>query len=330
MKEVPTTRLGRRGPRVSVIGVGLWQAGSILWNARSRETLLEIRRGLLRALEYGINFFDTAEIYGRGLSEKILGETIGKRDDVIVATKVAGYRWTRWDILKAVKRSRTRLGRDIDLIQHHWPPPIYAPVCNVIRALEEAVDKGLAHHIGLSNYPESLLEKSLECLKKYDILSNQVQYSLGYRTPENHLKPLMEKHGIILIAWSPLAKGALAGAKPSTLAQRLDPVFRRVAGDRELLNTLRAIAEKRGVTMAEIALAWLIAKRAIPIPGFRRATRIDSFVRAATLRLSDEDIEMLDRASAKYLRVYGERYNSLQLNRYIPGVLQRLVLALGV
>jgi len=326
---VPKRTLGRRGPQISVIGVGLWQAGSIYWGGRNEQTLREIRRGIIRAIEHGINFFDTAEIYGKGVSEKILGETLreaGARDEAIIATKVAGYRWTRSDILKAVKHSVERLGTHIDLIQHHWPPPFYAPLCRVVRALEEVVDRGLASYIGLSNYPTRLLQKALECLKKHDIVSNQVQYSLAYRKPETSLKPFMEKHGITLIAWSPLAKGALAGAKPDTLAKKLDPVFRRASQDARLQETLEKIARRHNATKAEVALAWLIARNAVPIPGFRKASRIDSIARAAQLQLTEEEVRELDRVSSTYAQ--GE-YDSLRINRFIPGVLQRLALLLG-
>ncbi len=326
---IPRRSLGRTGPKISVIGVGLWQAGSIYWHGNTPDTLEEVRRGILRALELGINFFDTAEIYGKGVSERLLGETLrqsGLRSNAIIATKVAGFRWTRHDIIKAVKRSAERLGTHIDLIQHHWPPPVYAPLCRVVRSLEEAIERGLASYIGLSNYPTKLLEKALYCLKKYDIVSNQVQYSLAYRKPETGLKPFMEKHGITLIAWSPLAKGALAGAKPDTLSRKLDPVFRKAAQDRRLQETLERIAEKHKASKAEVALAWLIAKRAVPIPGFRRAHRIDSIARAATLKLPQEDINALDEASTGYTD--GE-YDSLRLNRFIPGLLQRLALILG-
>ena len=325
------TRLGRRGPRISVIGVGLWQAGSRLWAGRRRETLEEVRRGVRLALEHGINFFDTAEIYGAGLSERILGEAL--RDaggDAIVATKVAGYKWTWFDVKRAVKKSIERLGRTPDLVQHHWPPPVYAPLCRLARSLERLIDEGLTSHIGLSNYPTPLLEKMLECMHRHEPVSNQVQYSLAYRSPENRLKPYMDRRGMTLIAWSPLAKGALAGLRePKTLAQRLDPVFNAAARDERLQETLARIAEKHRASKAEVALAWLIAKGAVPIPGFRRASRIESYARAAELQLSEDDVRALDEASREYLTRWGVEYRSLQFYRWIPGIFQRLALILG-
>lgn len=325
------TRLGRREPRISVVGLGLWQAGSRLWAGRRRSVLEEVKKGVTLALEHGINFFDTAEIYGAGLSEKILGEALREaKEEAIVATKVAGHRWTWWDIRRAAARSARRLGRTPDLIQHHWPPPVYTPLCRLARNLEKLVDEGLTHHIGLSNYPTDLLEKMLECMHRHEPVSNQVQYSLAYRSPENRLKPLMDEKGMTLIAWSPLAKGALAGLRrPKTLAQRLDPVFRAAARDERLQETLARIAEKHNATKAEVALAWLTAKGAVPIPGFRRASRIPSYARAAELNLDEDDVKALDEASREYLTRWGVEYRSLQFYRWIPGVLQKLALLLG-
>ncbi len=328
------TRLGRRGPRVSIIGIGLWQAGSRAWGTRNPEALRAIKDGVRRALEHGINLFDTAEIYGAGLSERILGETLrelGAREEAVIATKIAGFRWREKDILKAAKRSTERLGTKPDIIQHHWPPPFYASICKVARSLEKLVENGLTSYIGLSNYPANLTTRVLECMKRHEPVSNQLQYNLAYRVVENRLKPLLEKHGIALIAWSPLAKGALAGkTKPSTLAQLLDPVFHAAVKDKELQTTLEKIAKLLGATKAEVALAWLIAKNAIPIPGFRNPRHVDSAARAASLTLPAEHVRMLDEASRRYLYKWGTCYKALRVNRYLPGVLQKLVAVIGV
>ena len=327
------TRLGRRGPRISVVGLGFWQAGSTLWRGRDPGVVESVKRGVEIALGLGVNFFDTAEIYGWGRSERILGEALARagsvRGDVepIVASKVAGFRTTRHSVVKAAEASKRRLGRTIDLLQYHWPPPYYARLCSIIRGLEDAVDRGLAAYIGLSNFPRGLLAKALECTRRYELVSNQVQYSLAYRSPENHLKPYMEEKGLTLIAWSPLAKGALAGKTVADApALRGDKVFRDAARDEELQEALRSIAEKHGATRAQVALAWLIAKNAVPIPGYRRAKRVEENAGAAELQLSREDIELLDKASWKYRKRYGECYSSLRSMRLIPGFLQYLAI----
>ncbi len=321
--------LGRSGLRVSRIGLGFWQVGSGLWGFSDpgMDTVVALVRA---AYEEGIRFFDTAEIYGGGRSEELLGRalrSLGIVDEVVVASKVAGFRTTRYAILKAARGIVSRLGRAPDLLQYHWPPPLHASICRVVRGLEDAVDKGLAHYIGVSNFPKRLLEKALECTRRHEIVSNQVQYSLAYRKPENELKPFMEKHGIALIAWSPLAKGALAGAKASTLAQKRDRVFAMAASDRELQKALEEIAKRYNTSKAVVALAWLVAKNAIPIPGTRKPERVREYAKALHIRLSSNDVNLLSKVSEKY-RGKGD-YDSLQTLRLIPSPLQALAIMLA-
>ncbi len=319
--------LGRRGPRVSVVGLGFWQAGGKMWRAEGADFTAVVRA----ALEEGINFFDTAEVYGWGRSEETLGRALreaGAGDDVVVASKVGGFRVTRGQVLKAVESINRRLGRTVDLIQLHWPPPAWIPLCRVVRALEEAVDKGLAHYYGFSNFPKPLLEEAMECSSRVEPVSNQVQYSLAYRVVENRLKGFMEERGLALIAWSPLARGALAGARaPSDPAQR-DRVFKAAATDKDLQNTLSKSAERLGASRAQVALAWLVSRGAIPIPGTRRPERVREYARAAELDLPADVAEEINRASEKYKTMWGICYNSLSYLRYTPCWLQYLIVRL--
>ncbi len=325
-----TTRLGPY--KVYPVGLGLWQASSPSWGTKRAPVDVE---ALLRvAWEAGVNLVDTAEVYGWGESERLLGEALRRlqipRDEVVVASKVAGFRSTRWSILRAAEGVRRRLSTTPDIIQHHWPPPIHSRICTVARALEEAVNKGLAHEWALSNYNGRQLEEAINCSKKTEPVSIQVQYNLAYRSPENDVKPVAEKHGLAIIAWSPLAKGALAGAtKPRTRAQRSDPVFKEASRDKELKEALEAIARKHGATRSQIALAWLIARGAIPIPGTRKPERAREYARAARIRLTREDIEALDHASRKYVTRWGGTYKALQWLRLIPSPLQYVVIRLG-
>ncbi len=325
-------RLGRHGPRISVLGLGFWQAGSTLWGCRDESVYHWVRESIRIGVENGINFYDTAEIYGWGFSEKALGRAlreIGVGDEVVVASKVAGFRWTKDSILKAVRNTNRRLGRTVDLIQHHWPPPVYAPLCSIVRGLEEAVKQGLAHYYGFSNYDTRLLEKALECTRRIEPVSNQIQYSLGYRVAEKKLKPYMEKHGLTLIAWGPLAKGSLAGlSKAKTLAQKTDPVFRAVSRDKKLQETITRIALKYNVPRSAVALAWLIAKNATPIPGLRKPYRVKEYLQAVNIKLDTQDIQLLDKASEKYMDKWGKEYGSLKKNRLIPGTLQYIFIKL--
>ncbi len=324
---------GKTGFKTSIIGLGFWQAGSRLWGFHGNSVEDTVLRIVDKAYSIGINFYDTAEIYGAGLSEKLLGASVRKlgiRDDVFIATKVAGYRHFRYDVLKTVKRSIKRLGFKPDLVQHHWPPPFYGSICRVVNALEEIVDNGLASYYGLSNYNKALLEKALECTKKHEPVSNQVQYSIGYRVVENKLKSYMDRNNIVLIAWSPLAKGSLAGLdKPRNTAQKNDPVFKTIIRDKELLKTLDMIAEKHGVSKSVVSLAWLVEKNALPIPGTRRIERVIEYSRVFEIKLSREDVELIDKVSSKYIVKWGREYSSLKQLRYIPGVLINLFLTIA-
>jgi len=323
------SRLGRGGPRVSVVGLGFWEAGGRAWRAGGSGWV----RGVVgAALEAGVNFFDTAEIYGWGRSERLLGEALrlaGAGDDVVVASKVGGFRFYGGLVLRGVEAINRRLGRTVDLIQAHWPPPRWVPLCRVVRGLEEAVLRGLAHYYGLSNYPAPLVERALECPRRIEPVSDQVQYSLAYRSPENRLKPLLEARGMALVAWSPLAKGALAGLRrPRDPAQRGDPVFREASGDQALQEALGRVAGRLGVSRATVALAWLVDKGAIPIPGTRKPERVREIAMAADLELPGWAVEELDRASARYKTRWGTCYKSLQWIRLIPCSIQYLSIRL--
>lgn len=322
-------RLGRGGPRVSVVGLGFWEAGGRAWRGGGSGWV----RGVVEAsLEVGVNLFDTAEIYGWGLSERLLGEALrlaGAGDEVVVASKVGGYRFYRGLVLRGVEGVNRRLGRTVDLIQSHWPPPRWVPLCRVVRGLEEAVSRGLAHCYGLSNYPAPLVERALECSRRIEPVSDQVQYSLAYRSPENRLKPLLEERGVALIAWSPLAKGALAGlGEPRDPAQRGDPVFREASRDQTLQEALEAVADKLKASKATVALAWLVAKGAIPIPGTRKPERVREIAGAAALDMPGWAMEKLDKASARYKTRWGTSYNSLQWIRLVPCGIQYLSIRL--
>ena len=318
--------LGKTGLRVSSAGVGLWQAGSQLWGTRG-EQLREVKKAILHALELGINLFDTAELYGGGASERLLGEALHEAGgDAVVTTKVAGFHTTVDSILKAAEASRRRLGRAPDILLHHWPPPFYVDVCRVVRGLEEAVERSLAGYIGVSNYPQLLLARAMECTRRYEIAVNQVHYSLGYRVVENRLKPFMDKHGVALQAWSPLDKGALAGkTRADNLARRLDPVFRAVAHDEELQRVLGEAAERLGASKAVVAVAWLTAKGAFPLVGVRRRSHAEAVAEAAQLELPSSIVEALDRASGHYRTRWGTCYNELGWSRIVPGPLQALL-----
>jgi len=308
---------------LGLIGIGAWQAGFKSWGGGySREDVVEAMR---YAFENGVRFVDTAEIYGNGVSEEVVGEAIKGFPDVIVATKLAGFNTGEDRIFKSAEMSRARLGVDvIDLYQLHWPPSIYTPLCRVLKSLEKLVDRGVIRYIGVSNFSDDLLEKALSCMSRYEIVSNQVQYSLVYRAVENGLTRFMEGRGIKLIAYSPLGKGVLAGKRVAdNRARRLDKVFRMASKDDNLLSTVKSLADKYGVSMASISLRWVIEKGGVPIPGVKRKSHVDAILDAMELRLSVDDVKALDEASMKY--VYLPFSNVV--SRLIPNFMVRLVLS---
>ena len=300
-------RLGRSGPRVSEVGLGTWQFGGA-WGRLDYETAREVVRA---AHEAGVNFFDTAQVYGRGRSEEFLGRAIaelGIRDEVVVATKVPGE-WLRYrDVKRALEGSLRRLGLDaVDLYQVHWPACWEnIPVSETMRAMEDLVREGLVRHIGLSNFPVCLMEEAQASLRREEIVSNQLQYSLLVRDVEKELLPRMRELGMTLIAWSPLAKGALTGKyTPENLPEfkdvrEGDPLFLRENFLRiwELVKALREIGARRGKTPAQVALRWLLEDPlVVVIPGARRPEQARENAGASGWRLRKEEWELLDRLS---------------------------------
>ncbi len=318
MRLVDTISLG--GLKISRIGLGAWQAGFRSWGSGyTREDVISAYR---YAFEYGVNFIDTAEIYGNGVSEEVVGEAI-KGYDVVVATKVAGFHTSEHRIFKSAEMSRRRLGVDvIDLYQLHWPPSIYTSLCRVMKSLEKLVDKGIVRYIGVSNFDDELLERALECMSKYEIVSNQLQYSLVYRVIERKVLDFMKRNNIVLIAYSPLGKGVLAGKRVvDNRARRFDYVFQKAAKDEKLLRSLKDLSEKYGVSMASIALRWIVEKGGVPIPGVKKRSHVDAILDALDINLNKEDIELLDKASMKYV----DMPFSAVVSRLVPGFLVKLV-----
>ncbi len=305
------TVLGSTGVRVSRIGLGTWQF-SEAWGVTRYEDAKAI---IAKAVELGINLFDTAMVYGRGLSEEFLGralqETGVSRDEVVVATKIPGEFLQPWDVFRAVDRSLRRLGLGhIDVLQVHWPPCWHNfPTCRYMRALERLVELGKVSYLGLSDYPVELVDAARSCLARHDVEVLQVRYNLVERWAEEEHLPYAEEAGMSLLAWSPLAKGAVLGKYSLEEAQRLedvrsrDPLFhpenyQQILG---LAEELRSVAEKYGKTPAQVALNWLVtaSSTVIPIPGAKSPGQVEDNAGAVGWRLSYEDWRRLDEASRK-------------------------------
>ncbi len=296
--------LGTSDIRVSAVGLGTWQF-SDSWGVQNYELARSI---VEKAIELNINFFDTAAVYGRGLSEQFLGRALkelGVRDDVVIATKLPGEFLSRHDVFKGTKRCLERLGTDyIDLMQVHWPP-IWNnfPTCEYMRALEELVHQGVIRYIGLSDFPVELVESAWSCLSTEDIVSDQVRYNLVERDAEKEIVPYAEAYGMSVIAWSPLAKGALTGKyTPDNLPEFEDvrrnaalfhpENFRQIYG---VVEVLKRIGEKYGKTPAQVALNWLLmaSDSVIVIPGAKTPQQVEENVGAVGWKMSfDEWLEL--------------------------------------
>ncbi len=295
-------QLGKTGIKISKIGLGTWQFGASYWGwgkELGEEEAISIIRG---AVELGINFIDTAEIYGWGRSERIVGRALSyvDREEVVIATKVFPYRLTVSGVLKALKNSLKRLNTGyVDLYQIHWPSPIF-PLKGAMRALERELEEGRIRAIGVSNFSLRQMEDARSYLQRHDLASNQVEYNLLKREVERGLIPHCRREGITIIAYSPLAQGLLTGKygpgrMPGGLQRRLNiwHLYGRV--DWSVVDRLRDLAGKKGVTPAQLALAWVIrGNGVVAIPGAKRMKQLEDNARAVEINLSPGDISFLE------------------------------------
>jgi aryl-alcohol dehydrogenase-like predicted oxidoreductase len=296
--------------KVSAVGLGTWQF-SDAWGVTSYDTAKSI---VEKALSMGINFFDTAAVYGTGMSEKFLGQAIkelGEREKVVIATKIPGEFLSRHDVFKATKRSLERLGTSyIDLMQVHWPPCWdNIPTCEYMRALEELVHIGAIRMIGLSDFPPELIESAWSCLSTEDIVSIQVKYNLVERDAEKEIIPYAEANNISVLAWSPLAKGALSGKyTPENLPKFSDvrsgsavfhpENFKQIY---EIVKILEEIGAKYGKKPSQVALKWLLmaSEKVIVIPGAKSPEQVEENAGASDWIMSLEDWMRLEEESSK-------------------------------
>jgi aryl-alcohol dehydrogenase-like predicted oxidoreductase len=288
---------------VSVIGLGTWQFGSREWGYGRDYANREARSIVQRALDLGINLIDTAEIYGPWRSERIVGEAIrGRRESVFLATKLFPVGLPSMTASRA-RASARRLGTDqIDLYQQHWPSPMFPPGATMPR-LRRLVAEGLVRHAGVSNHDLSQWQACEEAFGG-PVLSNQVRFSLIHREPERELVPWAQRAGRIVIAYSPLAQGALSGAyrdSPPRNFRRLNRDFS--GGSRRRLEPLATalldIAGRHHATSAQVALAWLVRKsNVVAIPGASSVKQVEENAAAANIDLSDEEVSRMDTLSA--------------------------------
>jgi aryl-alcohol dehydrogenase-like predicted oxidoreductase len=309
--------------RISRIGLGTWQFGSREWGYGSSYAGQEARVIVRRALELGVTLFDTAELYGFGRSERILGQALGEdRESVFLATKILPVLPIAPVVQQRAVASADRLGvRRLDLYQVHQSNPVVrdGTIMRGMRALQRV---GLVGEVGVSNYSLDRW-RAAETALGSRVLSNQVQYSLVTRSPERDLLPFAESTGHIVIAYSPLGQGLLSGRyhrdnRPANRVRIANPLFLpenlERAGD--LFAALREVADAHSATPAQIALAWVIRRPAVvAIPGASSLGQLESNVAAADIDLTDGEYQALNEASARFRPVTG------------PAALPRLVRA---
>jgi aryl-alcohol dehydrogenase-like predicted oxidoreductase len=308
--------LGRTGVMVTPLCLGAMNFGGPTGEADSIAIID-------RALDGGINFIDTANVYNGGESERIVGKALaenGKREQIVLATKVHGGMGpgpndrgnSRYHIIKACEDSLRRLQTDhIDLYQLHRPDPV-VPQDETLRAFDDLVRAGKVRYIGCSTHPAWMVMEALAVSEKMDIaryISEQPPYNLLDRRIENELIPLCQKHGLALLPWSPLAGGILSGKYTQEMldtetypegsrAERSGAMFRdRVTRQAvEVAVQLKAIAEERGMTTTQLALLWVKDQPGItaPIIGPRTIAHLEDALPLLEMTLNDADRPLFD------------------------------------
>ena len=292
------------GVRVSAIGLGCWQFGSMEWGYGREYLDKEAVEIVHRALDLGINLIDTAEIYGFGKSERAVGRAIeGRRDEAFVASKVFPVLPIAPVVEQRGRASARRLGIDtIDLYQIHQPNPV-VPIGNQMQGMRRLQDGGVVRHVGVSNFSLSKWQAA-ERAHGSPVISNQVQYSLACRGPDDDLVPFAAENDRMIIAYSPLAQGFLAAKYDATNTpggvRAANSLFlpENLERGHELISALRDVAKVHDATPAQVALAWVIRrKNVVAIPGASRVDQLEKNAAAADLELSDEEDARLTTAS---------------------------------
>ena len=312
--------LGSAKLEVSALGLGCMGISQSFGPSPDRATMVDFLR---EAVGHGVTFFDTAEVYGPYHNEEVVGEALAPlRDQVVIATKF-GFSLNGGDrkldsrpehIREALEGSLRRLRTDhVDLLyQHRVDPDV--PIEDVAGTVKDLIDEGKVHHFGLSEAGVDIIRRAHAV---QPVTALQSEYSLFWREPEGAILDTLDELGIGFVPFSPLGRGFLTGTVDATTTFSDDdiratlPRFTLEAGkaNLELVERIRAVAERLGATPGQVALAWLLAQRPsiVPIPGTRRLTRLEENIGAADLALTAEDLAELEQASTE-VKILGERY----------------------
>ena len=296
-------QLGKSKIEISAIIFGGWQAGKSGWTSINDDDTIAAHRA---ALDAGITTFDTAEAYGEGYSERILAQAIGhRRDEIVIATKVWAGNLKPDKVVEACERSLKNLNTDrIDLYQIHWPSGSFGseavPIEETLGALNTLKEQGKIRAIGVSNFSRAQLAEAAQYGR---VDSLQPPYSLFWRQVEQDAAPFCEQNKISILAYSPLAQGLLTGKfgrghtfekGDNRAGNKLfqGETYERAQG---ALDRLRPLADKYGVTLGQLSLAWLIAQpQTSAIVGARNAEQAAQNAVAGDVEIDDEDLEAID------------------------------------
>jgi aryl-alcohol dehydrogenase-like predicted oxidoreductase len=317
-------KLGKSGLEVSAIGLGCMGMSFGYGPAKDKQEMIALLRA---AVEHGVTFFDTAEVYGPFTNEELVGEALAPfRDQVVIATKFgfkpASGDQSRWSDLDSrpehikevaeasLKRLRTNV---LDLFYQHRVDP-HVPIEEVAGVVKELIDEGKVKHFGLS-------EPGVQTIRRahavQPVAAVQSEYSLWWRKPEEEVLPTLEELRIGFVPYSPLGRGFLTGKMNESttfdssdfrnILPRFTPEARKA--NQALVDLLGEIAKRKKATPAQIALAWLIAQKPwiVPIPGTTKLKRLDENIGAASIELTPEDLRHIESAASK-ISVQGARY----------------------
>ena len=295
------------------MGLGAWQWGDrVVWQYGHGYSDREVREAFQVSLEEGVRFIDTAEIYGSGRSERLLGQFLRETEQaVLIATKFLPFPWRfgKGAFPRALKGSLARLGAEsVDLYQIHWPTPLIS-IDTMMEGLAECVKSGLTRTVGVSNFSPSEMLAAYSALARHNVqlAANQVHYSLLRRNVEkNGTLARCKELGIRLIAYSPIEMGLLSGKynpaspPPGSRARNYTGLLPKLG---PLLKLMTEIGQDRGgKTNVQVALNWVLCKGALPIPGAKNANQALENTGALGWRLSEGEVSRLDETSDAILK----------------------------
>lgn len=317
-------KLGKSGPEVSTIGLGCMGMSFSYGPPKDKQDMILL---LSAAVDRGITFFDTAEVYGPFTNEELLGEALAPvRDRVVIATKfgfspcaTGSVNWRRLNsrpksIREVADASLRRLKTDvIDVFyQHRVDPDV--PIEDVAGAVKDLIREGKVRHFGLSEAGAKTVRRAHSV---QPVTALQYEYSLWWRRPEEEILPLAEELGIGFVPYSPLGRGYLTGQMDEQTRfseddfRNTNPRFvpEAMKANRAIVDLLALMGKKKNATSAQIALAWLLAQKPyiVPIPGTTKLTRLEENIAATNVELTPDDLREIESAAAK-ITIQGERY----------------------